>query len=556
MKKVIYISIFSLLFAFVGCNEEFLDQKNLYEQLDENFYSNPQDIFDALAAAYTKLTSNWGIMNYGLVTSTLGDDRLGGGGINDLVPHDIDKFTNSVEDNYLEMWQTNYEGIFRTNMIITRFDQAEYTNEQDRNRDLGEAHFLRAVFYYRLATLFGTVPLVTDPAPVNLPRATPAEIFAQIASDLKLAIELLPDIPYQQIPDEMSGRATRWAAQGIMARAYLFYTGYYDQSEMPLVEGGSITQTQVLAWLENCIQNSGHALLSDPRNLWPYTVPEIAADYPYVADNGLSYAGDDNEEIVFAVKYGSFSDWNHPGRTAYSNQSILYQGLRMNDGLVPFGHGWGFGPVNPKLWDSFEPGDVRQQGFILNMIDNVPGEEAIAGAYILGGQLGDPQQDETGHWSKKGLPVVMYDGANIKGYYFITYGGNDNMQHWNMQDDPQLRFADILLMAAELLGPGAGDTYLNEVRNRAGLGDASATLDNIKRERRHELCFEGLRYHDLLRWGDVEAAFAEATNLTIFTAGVEDVYTVQFNPERVFLKIPESQVRLSDGALLQYPGWE
>jgi hypothetical protein len=566
MKKIHYISLFVLLITFIGCSEDFLERKDLYRQLDENFYSNPEQISQALTAAYTKLTNNAGANNYNLVLSIMSDDRLGGGGINDLVPHDADEFTNSAEDTWNELWGTQYEGIFRTNMIINRFDQAEYDNEQDRNRDLGEAYFLRGYFYYRLAVLFGTVPVITDPSPVNLPRATPEEIFAQIGSDLKMAIELMPNIPWDH-PDnnqaERNGHATKWAAEGIMARAFLFYTGFYGQTTMPLVDGGSITSAEVIGWLQDCIQNSGHALLNDPRNLWTYTADLVAPEYSYVADNGLLFAGDGNEEIVFAIKYASYSDWNYPGRTAYSNQAILYQGLRISSpdvmsGCLPFGDGWGFAPVNPYLWDSFEPGDVRQQGSILSLVDGLPEEQSIADAYVLGGEMGDPMYQETGYWSKKGLPTVVLQGLNIRGYYYVLYEGNQSMQHWNMQDDPILRYADVLLMAAELLGPGAGDVHLNAVRSRAGLGNASATLENIKRERRHELCFEGLRYHDLLRWGDADAAFAEASGFTVYTAGVpeDSPYTNHYNPERKFLKIPESQIRLSDGVLVQDPGWQ
>ena len=556
MKRVSYITIFILLLAFSGCSEDFLDRKDLYRQLDENFYSNPQQIFEALTATYTKLTSDWGGANYGLVCGILGPDRLGGGAEGDLDPHDTDEFRVSSEDNYIELWETQYEGIFRANMIISNFEKAEYDNEIDQNRDLGEAYFLRAMFYYRLATLFGTAPLITDPAPVNLPRASADDIFALIGSDFKKAIELMPDIPYQQIPAEMSGRATRWAAQGMLARALLFYTGYYNKTELPLTEGGAITQAQVLNWLEDGIQNSGHDLLDDPRNLYSYTVPEVDSVYDYVTMNNLEFAGDGNKEVVFSVKYSSYSDWSLPGRTSYSNQAALYQGMRVQtNGVVPFSAGWGFGPVNPLLWESFEEGDIRQHGFILNIADDVPGEDSIKAIYNRTPKWADPQYTETGHWNKKGMGTVIYQGANIVGYYANIYGGNSNMQLWNMQDDILLRFADVLLMAAEL-GSSNAVSYVNEIRERAQLGPVSSvTLDVIKQERRHELCCEGLRYHDVLRWGDAEAAFAEASGFTVYTGEKPETYDNQFNPDRIFLKVPESEVRLSNGVLVQDPGW-
>ena len=129
------------------------------------------------------------------------------------------------------------------------------------------------------------------------------------------------------------------------------------------------------------------------------------------------------------------------------------------------------------------------------------------------------------------------------------------MQLWNMQDDPILRFADVLLMAAEL-GSTNAQSYMDQIRSRAGLASVPPTLDNIKRERRHELAFEGLRYFDLLRWHDAEAAFATATGFTVWTGNVEETYSVTFDPDKTFLKIPESQIRLSNGTLEQNPGWD
>ncbi|MDF1547396.1 MAG: RagB/SusD family nutrient uptake outer membrane protein, partial [Bacteroidales bacterium] len=129
---------------------------------------------------------------------------------------------------------------------------------------------------------------------------------------------------------------------------------------------------------------------------------------------------------------------------------------------------------------------------------------------------------------------------------------------WNMQDEIVIRFADVLLMAAEL-GSANAQEYFNSVRNRAFGGNApakQATLENIKFERRVEFAFEGLRYHDLLRWHDEVAAFGIATNITVKNNGVDENYAMKFRTETGgFLPIPPSQVRISGGILKQNPGW-
>ena len=124
-----------------------------------------------------------------------------------------------------------------------------------------------------------------------------------------------------------------------------------------------------------------------------------------------------------------------------------------------------------------------------------------------------------------------------------------------MQDEVLLRFSDILLMGAEL-GSAKAQQYFDKVRQRAGLDSKPVSLEAIKAERRHELAFEGIRYFDLLRWHDEEAAFAQIKNISVKNIGVDEAYNSSYRPEtNGFLPIPESQVLLSDGKLEQNPGW-
>ncbi len=132
-----------------------------------------------------------------------------------------------------------------------------------------ETHFLRAYFYFELSRAFGNVPLSLNTLDENLPRASVEEVYGQIAADLKYAIETLTDNTFEQ-DKARSGHATKWAAQGMMARAFLFYTGYYKKESMPLAGGGEMSKQQVINWLDDCIKNSGHGLIPKFHNLWPY----------------------------------------------------------------------------------------------------------------------------------------------------------------------------------------------------------------------------------------------------------------------------------------------
>src|SRR5690554_41575 len=237
--------------------------------------------------------------------------------------------------------------------------------------------------------------------------------YAQIAYDLQQAITLMPGTSYTNVA---SGHATKWAAQALAARVFLFYTGYHGKSSLPVAnEGGEIDKAKVISWLEDCISNSGHGLVSDFRNLWPYTNEYTAADYDYAADNDLQWEGDGNKETVFAVKFGTLVDWGDQYILGYSNQYNLHFGLRSNNGQAgtfPFGQGWGAGPVNSRLWQAWaqaEPTDIRRKGSIIDV-------EADLEDYIYGA---DAQMEETGYWQKKYMPITAYDEGNFIPSYAI-----------------------------------------------------------------------------------------------------------------------------------------
>ncbi|MCX7987119.1 MAG: RagB/SusD family nutrient uptake outer membrane protein, partial [Bacteroidales bacterium] len=246
--------------------------------------------------------------------------------------------------------------------------------------------------------------------------------------------------------------------------------------------------------------------------------------------------------------------WNLPTKVTYSNQVCLYMGLRIQTDLIPWSLGWGGGPVNPLLKQSFEANDIRMKGSIIDVTD--PEEGNVSTDYVWNS---NQCMHETGLWNKKYTSLQMrLSNGSIGGIFLDMIPSTpNNGQLWNLQDEILLRFADVLLMAAELqLGNSKAQEYLDRVRARVGLPSVPATLENIKKERRHELAFEGLRYFDLLRWHDAEAAFAEIQDIDVQNSGVPQKYNGVFRPETGgFLPIPETEIRLSNGVLKQNPGW-
>lgn len=551
MKKIIYFIVGMLLLT--SC-EDFLDSSNKTKKDSSNFPQTEADVSQLLTGIYAILGRPEPLGSLFFVSELMSDDRLGGGGPDDKSCKAIDQFKKSSEDMFNNPWRAMYFGVYRSNYLLANLDNVVWNSEESKNKILGETHFLRAYFYFDLARMFGEVPMVLEPEPVNIPKTPANQLYAQIASDLKNAIEMLPSVKFQDIDRGKDlGRVTKWAAEALMARVFLFYTGYYRTEALPLADGGQVTKAEVTDWIVDCVENSGHDLLPDFRNLWAYSYVQ---DYKYTADNNLSWAGDGSVETVFSIKYSALAnDWNSPQQK--SNQICLYSGFREQNytKTFPFGQGWGMGTVNPKIYNDWDPNDVRRDASVLD----VRNTDEVADFDFGGGN----QQDNTCYFQKKYIPInVWTDETKTKVYNFSheLYGmeGTD-YQRDNIQDLILIRFSDVLLMAAEL-GARNAKQYLDRVRSRAGLGSVPATLENIKAERRFELAFEGIRYYDLLRWHDEDQITANQTGIVTYNRrGMANAETtnIAFRPETGgFLPIPQTQIDLSGGVLTQNAGWE
>ena len=571
MKKIIYIIFIASLVLATSCSQDYLDTDNLYGKSLETFYSTPQDIKEAMAGVYNAIYTPNVHSNESVAASLMSDLMLGGGGADDKSAKWVDNFEDPAEDTYRDMWVQCYNGISRATAIIEKTAEADFSTyfsspEESQNfkdQAIGEALFMRAFYYFRLAKFFGGVPLiVTFDAPRDVPRATYTETFAQIASDLKLAIETMPAVAFSNIPESDYGHANKWVAEAYLARVYLFYTGYMTNIEgqatttLPLVDGGSLSASEVQSHLEDCMNNSGYGLVDDFRNLWPYSYVNIAAGdttvLPWAHENGLSWVGQDghtptfgrgNNESMFVQRF-SFGDWEWSNGNIYTNRLALFTGLRDNS-LVPFGQGWGWCTVNPRLFSQWDDNDPRKIGSILQV------GQADQGT---GDYVGDKGDHETGFVNKKYTAIQYWDTddqANVGMFVQLYDWGNTDMQLMHAQDFIFMRYADVLLMHSEISGTADG---MNDVRARAGLDPVAYSLDALKEERMHELAFEALRWFDLVRWGDVNTAFDET--ISVRNSGSDANYSVNYRPEtKGLVPIPETEMRLSNGVYEQNPGW-
>ena len=517
MKKIIYsIAKASLIvLLFTGC-EDFLDLKPLDVRVSSNFYQTEEDAKMALVAIYDVLTyqSTPGVSWAPFITMAdiLSDDAYAGGSdANDGVQQqEMNTFviptTNTIVHS---LWIKNYIGIYRANLYLEVIDGID-APQSFKDRTIAEAKFLRAYFYFEQVRFFENIPLLTTtikgPSEYKQTQNTPKEVYDQIALDL---VEAIADLP-ETIPAAEAGRITKWAAQGLLARVFLFYSGVYGSN---LDAGGvAVNQAYVLAELEDLIMNSGHDLFED-----------YADNFKLVGEFGI--------ESVFEISYGDdliWWDWGYV-RGGNGNLSAQMNGPRVS-GSTAFNRGWSFGTVNHKLAEDLA-GDPR---FVHTILTE---------AQITTGTLTKGYQ-HTGYISRKYTSDAEHWGSG--GQFELNRTCNHRV----------IRFSDVLLMAAELDSPNKQD-YLDRVRDRVGLPSVTATLENILWERRLELSLEGIRYFDVLRRG---LAYA-STELTHSETGPNYVgdpqlFEVTFNSAtKGFLPIPQSEIDLSANTLKQNDGY-
>lgn len=570
--KNFFIFVISVLFL-ASC-EDFLDTKNLTKKDTSTFPRTESDVEMLISAAYQNIVQIAPLNNPFYVSELVSDDRFGGAGFSDKDNRAIERLLRNGENQFSNPWKNMYSAIFRVHTALESMDVISWTSEDKRNNIEGELLFLRAYSYMNLCRMYGSVPLILSTERMNLPRATPDELWGQIASDFKKSIEKLSDISYQDMDKNRLGHATKWAAEALMARAWLFYTGYYQKEEMPIAGGGGISKQQIVDWLIDLKEHSGHGLLKNFWSLWPYSNEETSKDYKYMKNIKRDYSGTygditwikeegDNIENIFCYKYSTLGD---VFGESHANQMVLYSSLRgwnipsdEQINVFPLGFGWGGGPVNSQLWNewiTYEPNDIRRQASIMDVSDTNEMEQ-----YYWGG---DGQMEETGYWNKKYI-AMNAKRTNKEGkteavnYSVILYNASDDYRRNNTQDTYIVRYADVLLMLSELT---KDVSYMNEVRERVGLPALSSYSEEaLRRERRYELCFEGIRYYDLLRWHIAGEQLNKKNGVPICNQGVWTTAEMGDMVNRVketggFFPIPVDQINLSGGILVQDAAWD
>lgn len=559
------------LLAFSSC-DNFLDSQDYTGKNSTNFPSTNEDVDKMVAAVYKSCFygpfQGNNLEQYFSVANIMSDDMFGGAGLGDPWWQALDKLMYAQTNQMQDLWTYAYETIARANAALNVIDNI--ADEETRNQTKGELLFMRAYSYYYLVLAFNNVPFI-EKAPETVEEAQVApvqvegkEIFKHIADDLYEATSIMPSYKYDGWQKLPFGKVTRWAAEAFLGRAFLFYTGFYGESSWPKTEG-AIDKAYVAEKLKDCIDNSGHDLLSDYRSLWSYSNKWTAKDYDYVSDmTENTYYQEGNKEVLLAINFQYQSAWS--AQLHLTNQYGLFFGIRCDGNnqdddryhvgtptsVYPFSTGWGCGTVATNLvndWKNAEPNDPRFDASILDMSKTELNPGTFSDAVEL-----------TMYHQKK-ITSVRSSGGTKYSWSIDAMGsdGNGNYQASNCTPLTIYRFADVLLMYAELQKDAAP---LNRVRARVGLPAVNGyTEEALRNERRWELAFEGSRWDDLRRWGIAADALSKQNGQAMYNQGQKvsmnfGNYAARYNATKGFYRIPKSQIELSGGTYKQNAGWE
>ena len=466
---------------------------------------------------------------------------------------------NSQENLHNQLWIAYYQAIYRVNELLSKTEGISWSSEKVKGQLLGEARAMRGILYFDLVRVFENVPLLTAPTTENVAQSPVDDVYALIFDDLKFAAENIPADAYPKSSSSTNdGRLTCYAAKAMIARAYLFYTGVYGK------EPTGMTKAEALQGLEDIVNSGEYDLVPLYKNLWYCASTKWEGSDQAGWKEVSTYAGEDNVENILTMKFNYTSDYNG---NAGGNNAIQMFSVRGGTFKAPYGQGWGGATVPGNFYESFPAGDQRRDASIIDLAgEGIEATDAYQKAIL-------DQREYTGYFNKK---------YTARSGYHQSESGSWNLTHyWDglMAGDFQIsqpigytliRYADVLLMAAELGSSNAQD-YLNKVHNRAYAtenadGSISApktsievTKANIMEERRLEFAFEGIRYWDLLRQGvDVAADAIVASGMKVLNGGIEGQVSYQrsnITSKRGFQQIPQTQITLSNHVLKQNAGW-
>ncbi|MFK7811657.1 MAG: RagB/SusD family nutrient uptake outer membrane protein [Maribacter sp.] len=452
----------------------------------------------------------------------------------------------------LSVWANNYSVIGKANTAIDQYtSQIEWSDSNLSTRDYGiaQAQALRALAYFNLVQQYGGLVVEVEAAQSirqDYTRSSEEETYAQIISDLEVAIPLLQDSPD-------TGRFSKRAAQHLLSEVYLTraYTSFAGSGDFETA--ASLAETAIGSF--------------DIRS---QTFDEV-----------FSYDNQVNDEILFAIQWGTgglAADKNNNKHSLFMNQVFNLPGIERT--TTPYGTS-GFGAMpTPYFYSLFDDNDTRDEATVHRAIladsdepdgpDNIVAGDTVVYYPKVALDIAELTERLDRYWVYQpdqylfGLPddipgvnyLYSLNPERTNFPIFKKFDDEDfNENEEGARDTFVFRVAGSHLLAAEAyLGSGntaAALSHLNIVRERAtGIADeyTSVTIDDVLKERALELAGEANRWAVLKRTGKLQERIG-LYNPQVMDHGAFDASIHLLRP------IPAAELQLSDGSLEQNPGY-
>ena len=405
-------------------------------------------------------------------------------------------------------------GVGRINFYLDREADIDFTGEEGlRDQFRGEALFLRAFYYFHLVRLFGEVPIYTDAiatvGEAQRPRSPVPEVYEQVKSDLRQAIDLLPESYDDDGLGQERGRATSGAARTLLAKVHLTLEEWQDVLDVTAPLSGS------------------------------YSLRENYVDNFYGLIQNTS--GENRVEAIFEVQFAE----DRQGPQSQIRPSYAPRNVRDGQNqIMPTDRRYldtQEGATGPNAFvQTFEEGDVR---FDVSVSLYPEDRRQLVVTNAL------PQLDEDGEPVRDAQGDIVFQREYFVRKWYSDVANTET--RWNI---PVFRYAEVLLMRAEALNElgqtGAALDVLDPIRTRAGLdpldeSDQGSARDAIRHERRVELGFEFKRLYDLNRWGILPDAL-RPQGITIDPAKIT-AHPITGKPQ-VLYPIPQSELQRNPNA--------
>ena len=542
-----------------SCQKDFLDTKIDTSQTPQTLSSNYNTLFSLANAPYMYLRNEFTMMDNNLFaaapdeavqTSVSANVRLFNNGswnaVNNPDNYYASYYSAIRAANYFIEQSPNYKAFLALNRdTISTTGKTNYTNDTlNMGWYRGEAHILRAWYYFELSKRYGGVPLVTKTLEItdntNLPRASYDDIISFVVSEVdNFKDSLQPNWKTSAFTNN-DGRLNKGAALALKARALLY-------AASPLHN----TTNDVSKWQKAA--QAAHDVIVFGQGAGAYSLHTDYRNY-FLQNNTLTSA-----ETIWALRYTASNTLevnNYPistpgglsGLTPTENLVSDYEYKGTPNPLKPYQN------RDPRLYYSVVTNDTTWNS---RKID-----ESVGGT----DDMRKANASKTGYYLKK----FLNDNMNL------TQGATQ-VHNW-----PVFRYGEILLEYAEAMneayGPDNANNWgltarqaLNSVRNRTGVAMPAVTIADqagfrnaVKHERRIELAFENYRYWDLLRWKDAETVLNQPMTGVSVTRNASNqfVYTPVTVESRVFdaskmyyYPFPQTEIIKSNGILLQNPNW-